>query len=165
MKRVRSFLVANPSDASPSSHTPSNGGLVSFESWHDFRKQVKSQVAAAELEEAIVIDAISKQTIASISQINEQHCQLEKQSEADERVTLFPKWDSQRIATIGEHEFFLNRNVTDFEWHLLEGAKYDVPFRLSYLERLAERHPEGLIASLQGSARAWRDMLAPGRVS
>ncbi|MEM7478686.1 MAG: hypothetical protein AAF483_27190, partial [Planctomycetota bacterium] len=32
-----------------------------------------------------------------------------------------------------------NRNVRDFHWELIEGANREIPFRLSFLERLAEK--------------------------
>ena len=73
-----------------------------------------------------------------------------------------PNWRSEPLGVIRDLDRYANRNVTDFAWSWVEGAKHDLPFRLSYLERGAERNPNGLWAYLLALRAEFRDYLSRG---
>ena len=119
------------------------------------------RVEAAEIE-AIAFDSRTKAVLARFSRMNLEamqpasnfgadgspagrELQLEQaQSDSDhngfEDVQGIKKmWDSVLFARSAGCDFFENRNVQDYYWELLEGARREVPFRLNYLEKRAER--------------------------
>ena len=166
MKRVRDFIVVrNEGDVSKSLRKTAKTKRSRQNSWHDLRKNCKESLQNGEFEPVLVFDTTTKQIVASISSQDEQLQQRSHQNEDGEIIVTLPKWESYSLGRIEAQDLFLNCNATDFEWHLLEGGKYESPFRLSYLERIAERNPDGFIARWARSIHAWRDMLSPGRVA
>lgn len=69
------------------------------------------------------------------------------------------RWRTDPLGAIGGTERFANTNLSDFGWSWVEGAQRDLPFRLNYLERSAERNPEGLMAFMLGLGAEARDLL------
>lgn len=69
------------------------------------------------------------------------------------------RWRSEPLGQIHGIERFANTNLSDFGWSWVEGAKRDLPFRLNYLEREAERNPNGLFAFVLGLQAEARDLL------
>jgi hypothetical protein len=72
---------------------------------------------------------------------------------------LSTRWRTEPLGKIRGVERFANTNVTDFGWSWIEGAKRDLPYRLSFLERQAERNPNGLMAFMLGLRAEARDLL------
>lgn len=166
MKRVRDFIIVQGEEniRIRLRRTPKQS-RQRLASWHEIRKQGKATLQSDEFKPMLIFDATTRQVVASVSGQDEQLKQRSHQTEEGEIILVLPKWESSRLGQVGGQEVFLNCNSTDFEWHLLEGGKYDSPFRLSYFERVAERNPDGFIARWARSFQAWRDMLSPGRVA
>ena len=114
------------------------------------------------------MDGESKEVIARFSSQDLQVYASESGEEIyeEENAETPTRWDSEEFVLEGfEKPFFANRNILDYEWHLLDGATHEVPFRLSYLERKAEMNPNGFVARCHRLMLEWRDMFAPNAVS
>lgn len=72
-----------------------------------------------------------------------------------------PSWRTEPLGVIHGFDRYANRNVSDFGWSWVEGAKHDLPLCLSYIERGAERNPNDLWAHLLALRAEFRDL--PGR--
>lgn len=167
MKRVRDFLVkvgeTGVSDTEASSGGQSEG--TRFSSWHkvwDFVRGRLEEVGSPS--QAIVLDPQTGNVIASFSSYSEQAEEEAAREVSEEEDDQGPpkgpwrQWESVRFATFQGVEFFENRDVKGYHWDLLDGAIHEVPFRLSYWERKAERHPNGVFAYCLGLIGEWRDM-------
>lgn len=165
MKRVRSFdirFLTLPSERSQAASfadvyasiskavLPAAAAVpgVPLESWHATCDLVQSRWEASTDLLAVVLDSTSKRIVACFSDVNladrsmpGQHTAAEDEDEdaADGYTVLNPTWQSLKMVP-SDGGLYENRNVRDFFWEQIEGAKRDVPFRLSYLERFADRH-------------------------
>lgn len=166
MKRVRDFIVVpGVGDIGTRLRKTPKASRNRLASWHDIRKQCRALLSEEEPTSMVIFDAATRQIVACFSTEDEQLKQRSNQTEDGEVIHVLPKWESSSLGQVNGQSYVLNCNSTDFEWHLLEGGKYESPFRLSYLERVAERNPEGFIARWARSIHEWRDMLSPGRVA
>lgn len=119
-------------------------------SWHVLWKSVDEYLQSAENgAEAEVTRPNSSLVIASFSTVDLQEQSIENQVR---------KWESIHFGSYHDREFFVNRNIHDFHWLLLDGAIHEVPYELSYFERKAARNPDGLVAYGIGLMEEWRDM-------
>jgi hypothetical protein len=151
MKRIREFNVSLCSV---------DGGttLQHVSGWHK-AWELAEQAMHDNCVEGRISDAGNKKSpiIAIFSHHNMQ----------DELVDIDPvavktRWRSEPLGNIHGAERFANTNVTDFGWSWVEGAKRDLPFRLSYLERSAERNPNGLFAYMLGLKAEAADLFRKG---
>lgn len=147
MKRIREFKLIIDSASAKREH------LIT--GWHkawDF--------VLASLEEPTsvgrIYDAQAKNS-AIIATFSAYDSNIE--TEADEATTPATRWRSETIHTPSGQTRYAYTNTTDFGWNWVEGAKRELPFRLNYLERDAERNPRGLIARLMEVGAEARDLL------
>ncbi len=147
MKRIREFKVIIDSASGDAEHF--------ITGWHkawDF--------VLANLEEATsvgrIYDAQAKNS-AIIATFSTYDSNIEMQ--VIEAKTPATRWRSEAIHTPTGQTRYAYTNATDFGWNWVEGAKRELPFRLSYLERDAERNPRGIIARLMEVGAEARDLL------
>lgn len=148
MKRIREFkLTLRSEDGLVANHRISG--------WHK-AWELAEQAMQDRCAEGRIYDAQLKHspTIAIFSDRNLQN-ELVDQGTTSSRLS----WRSEPLGVIRGFDRYANRNVTDFGWSWVEGAKHDLPFRLSYLERGAERNPNGLWAHLLALRAEFRDLL------
>ena len=170
MKRAREFAVVfGRTEVDQESVEQVVSEAQQTSSWHKVWEIVENYCATRpEQSEALVLDGESKEVIARFSSQDLQVYASESGEEIyeEENAETPTRWDSEEFVLEGfEKPFFANRNILDYEWHLLDGATHDVPFRLSYLERKAELNPNGLVARCHRLMLEWRDMFAPNAVS
>ncbi len=147
MKRIREFKIIVGSATGEVEHL--------FTGWHmvwDF--------VLASLEEptsvAHIYDAQAKHS-AIIARFSADD--WDNETNVDTAKTPATHWRSEAILTPTGQTRYAIRNVTDFGWYWVEGAKHELPFRLSYFERGAERNPSGVIARLMELGAEARDLL------
>lgn len=150
MKRIREFKLVIGSETGEVEHFVTG--------WHkawDF--------AIASLEEptsvARIYDAQAKHS-AIIVRFSTHESNDETQVTAAKAPAT--RWRSEAIETPSGQTRYAFTNMTDFGWSWVEGAKREVPFRLSYFERDAERNPRGVIARLMEVGAEARDLLRRG---
>lgn len=133
--------------------------LIHFDSWHKTWKRIQKELNDNGVPfEALVIDPKTKRLVASFSLHNQQSLEQENTDSELESPRL---WETDPVEHQGGFDFFCNRNVADFEWILLDGAVHDVPFSLGFLERKANRSPNGIYAYAHQLFGQWRDMFRP----
>ncbi len=71
------------------------------------------------------------------------------------------KWRSEAFQTHTSQTRYALTNMTDFGWKWVEGAERELPFRLNYFERQAERFPQGWIARWMEIWAEARDLIRP----
>ena len=93
-------------------------------------------------------------------------CYRNMQAEQEEILETagIVRWKTE-VVPDANAEFYANYNQTDFGWAWVEGAKRDLPFRLSYFERKAERNPGGSLAFFMGLWAEVRDLFSAPRQS
>lgn len=171
MKRAKDFAVVigqSEFDQEQADQIISDAQRTS--SWHKVWELVEEAFAKADSNrEALVVDVESKELIARFSSEDLQVYASESGESIydEEDETGSPaNWDSVPFDIAGSSTIcFANRNILDYEWHLLDGATHEVPFRLSYLERKAELNPNGIVARWHRLLLEWRDMFSPHAVS
>jgi hypothetical protein len=74
------------------------------------------------------------------------------------------RWVSEPITaeTVEQQACYANRNHSDFGWRWIDGSQHEVPYRLTFIERKAERNPDGIWARGLGLVAELRDMLRVG---
>ncbi len=149
MKRIREFRVTL-------CHL--DGGITAQDvsGWHK-AWELAEQAMHDDCVEGRIADARAKRA-PMIAIFSHHNFQDELADVADQAVKT--KWRSEPLGKIKEAERFANTNLTDFGWTWVEGAKRDLPFRLNYFERGAERNPEGLLALMLGLRAEARDLLS-----
>lgn len=157
MKRLDSYLAVFgssdlPLDSDFGSSKTHFGESKLFTSWHkacDFVRQSFESGEIAGGKDGFIVDAKTKRVVIRFSaagiETNERESAVGDAWEAKSRGSLD---DGRRVIEFS--------NVRDFAWEFLEGAKRDVPFRLSYLERNAER--KSWCKSLLMEVQKFRDM-------
>lgn len=70
-------------------------------------------------------------------------------------------WRSEPFHTSDGQTRYALANMTDFGWKWVEGAERELPFRLNYFERNAERYPQGWIARTMELWAEIRDLFRP----
>ena len=160
-----------PDDRLKFSEVPSGKSLHSWHKVWDYIAESCQETEGAEVWQ--IVDPVGKLLIASVSKNNlqredEARIHAENSEREDQDDDLPPEssriWFSSVFATKNGHELFINRNTQDFYWELVDGATHEVPFRLSYLERKAERNPDGLFAYCLGWVGQLSDMFSKKRV-
>lgn len=158
MKRLHHFGIDIRSEADSGAPVKTEN-LIHFDSWHKTWKRIQKELNDTKVPfEALVIDPKTKRLVASFTLHNQQNLEQEDTDSEQEVPRL---WETDSVEHDGEFAFFCNRNVADFEWMLLEGARHDVPFQLGFLERKANRSPNGIYAYLHQMFGQWRDMFTP----
>ncbi|MFN3189343.1 MAG: hypothetical protein ACE361_02380 [Aureliella sp.] len=122
------------------------GNPDTFESWHKACDSISDRMNQAEsAREAIAVDAKSNRILVRFSQSD-----LDPGNDDDlDRNGSEASSESARIWNTvhfnkpqdGETLIYENRNIVDFHWEMPNGARRDVPFRLTLLERNAESNP------------------------
>lgn len=139
MKRIREFRVSLNS---------TDGGITQQDvnGWHK-AWELAEQAMHDDCVEGRILDAGNHKSpiIAIFSHHNMQDELVDIASDA-----VKTRWRSEPLGNIHGAERFANTNLSDFGWSWVEGAKRDLPFRLSYLERQAEHNPNGLLALMLG---------------
>lgn len=129
---------------------------IRLASWHKTCQAVLDRLSeeSGSKREAVVFDSKTKSVLARFSRQNlesttttdEEEFANKESNDDYEENTVTKDWDSVAFAKIGGDGFeggdsiYENRNVRDYHWELLVGAQREVPFRLSYLERNAEKN-------------------------
>ena len=163
MRRVRLFqtLIGSTEQLSNISDLDSHQGQSeSFVSWHKTCKYITESIQAhgesdsdGDLE-AAVFDARTAELLARFSTTNlsmwSRPVKSESGSVASEASMVrmdqphgphgSPLWESVKFGEFDGQTYYENRNVNQFYWELVEGARREVPFRLSYLELKAENN-------------------------
>ncbi len=163
MKRIHQFQLHQVSQL-PDTWSEAGAQLMAdgaeapvFSSWHKLLKALKNRSGEEFVDHSwLVLDMKHAEIVACIGATNLQSLQ---ETTSDELPTeSLPRWETNRFAQLGEQVIFENRNFSGFHWQLLDGAVHEVPLRLSYLERKAERNPNGMFAYCLGLVGQWRDM-------
>ncbi|MCA9194510.1 MAG: hypothetical protein KDB03_22220 [Planctomycetales bacterium] len=164
MKRVHEFLVETLAAKGVSRHP--------YSSWHRVWEHA-SDAFFSKQATTLVYDPLQTDTVIAIfSASNLQHhpaqasCLIESASNSAPFLDNL-RWVSQRVPKHEPHmqtsddiHFYINMNISEFYWGQVEGAKHELPFRLSFLERRAEQNPDSLWARGLGLFEQWRDMLS-----
>lgn len=167
MKRIRDFrVVLGQSEVDLEQIDVVAETAFQTSSWHKVWETIEAHFDAhPDQARAAVLDMEFKAVVASFSSTDMQLYIDDNDGDTDagERDTRpqRPLWDSVPMAKGEQTQYFANRNIDEYEWHLLDGAKHEVPFRLSYLERTAENNPNGIVARVHRLLLEWRDMVAP----
>jgi hypothetical protein len=148
MKRIREFTLTLCDEDGSSTSQSVNG-------WHKAWELAESALCSHAIEGRILDTFIKKSPMIAVFS----HHNFEDELADIARSAVKTRWRSESLGNIRGVERFANTNVTDFGWSWVEGAKRDLPFRLSYLERQAERNPEGLMAFMLGLRAEARDLL------
>lgn len=175
MKRVRIFDLSFQPRPLLESHTADdlvrykstrllkviNAPVQTSDGWHETCEMVQQRLASEDSCQAIVFDSIAKRVVAQFSSENLSLVEtpanlLETEEFEADSLPCRQAWSSLPLNTEGADLVYENRNVRDFFWDQIEGARRDVPFRLGYFERLAERHQ--VFAYPLGLVREWQDM-------
>lgn len=95
--------------------------------------------------EVVIVDIQTASVLARFSKVNLEswrngYSKGKSNSSRKERQPPKP-WDSMSFMNRGESRFFENRNLVDFQWHWVDGASGEEPFRRSRLERAADQSP------------------------
>jgi hypothetical protein len=147
MKRIRDFKVTIGAQAAAVEH------LVT--GWHK-----AWDLAVSSLEEPTnvchIYDAQAKHS-AVIARFAAHDLQDELVATAEDKHPT--RWRSETIHTANGQTRFACCNLTDFGWNWVEGAERELPFRLNYFERDAERNPRGMIARLMEVGAEARDLM------
>ncbi len=148
MRRIREFTVSL-------SNLDGSTTMQHVSGWHK-AWELAEQAMHDNCVEGRILDAGSKKApiIAIFSHHNFQDELADIASDA-----IRTRWRSEPLGNIHGAERFANTNLSDFGWSWVEGAKRDLPFRLNYLERGAERNPDGLIAFMLGLKAEASDLL------
>lgn len=110
-----------------------------------------SQLAAGSSErdeEAPLSGSESGNSTDSASEPLDDHSQSQPSAKIIQRVDSPISWDTElvRLGDARMPSLFANRNAIDFQWGWVDGAKHEVPFRLSGLARTSRHAPRGLRA-------------------
>lgn len=162
MQRVSSFeVVFHNASHQQLQASPNSEMRTRFQSWHktcqfiherfnDLPPQAWS--ASGQSPEAVAYDGRTRSILARFTPQNLELEDVQIESVPSlspgsqsavlgltaESVSSVKSWDSVLFAHAAGGDIFENRNVRDFYWELLEGARREVPFRLSFLEKQAE---------------------------
>lgn len=176
VKRVRQFhvcisdvadSVASSDRSSPIPSAKASNDVASerwlFDSWHKLWDSVVTRLSETPDEiEVTVFDQKLRQIVAHFSNVNLQSrdeaaaVPTKAELETGEKPKSSTSWESIAISEAGSSTLYENRNVQDYYWDLLEGARREVPFRLTYFERKA-KHNSAFAFGL-GLIQEWRDM-------
>jgi hypothetical protein len=86
----------------------------------------------------------------------------EDEDEEETRASVvYPRWETEKIGEMAGHNLYVNRNLSNYHWQLLDGARFEVPFRLGLLESLMERYPNGTLAYCLDVAQEFCDRVLP----
>lgn len=149
MKRVRSFKIricaADP--AFGENRFEPSQDCIATEGWHNTCQEVVARLVAARSNcsedsphalEAQVFDSVTNRLLARFSEHNLELLAGANVDETGEQLLETRVWETVDFLLDENCKLNENRNVRDFQWELLDGAKRAVPFRLNYLERQAE---------------------------
>ncbi len=161
MQRVRNFVVKlGPSSsnlkARESVESPEVLGSVS---WHKSCDLITEKLEQNPDWIAEVLPVRSTKVIARFSRENLAELEYQQRELDDEDPASVGKtvWQSVGLKSDDGRELFENRNVRDFHWDLLDGARRESPFALSTVESLAGRNSlAGFIYSL---VQQYKDLL------
>jgi hypothetical protein len=168
MKRVRLYRLQFVNQASSvvaadilNAGAGENGSLGESEtltSWHKVWDVACRHLSSdAQPLETVVIDPETNHVIATFTLTNQQIALApdadaldagavdDDEQDYDQQAvpSQFPRWESEMICSRGGRTLFINRNASHFHWQLLDGARHEVPFRLSFLELFLDRHSIG----------------------
>lgn len=166
MKRIREFRLFWLRHSDPSTNPDGwcetgENIAIEFSSWHRLWNHVKSLLRDSPDRQILIVDPQTEDAIAVFSPWNLQMIQEDAaDDQEDTSDSAEPRWDSHRFRMNIDTPFYENRNHSGFHWQLLDGAELEVPLRLSYLERKAERNPDGWFAYCLALVGQWRDMFA-----
>lgn len=164
MKRVRHFevLVIGPSEG---------GDEESFEmsSWHRIHDLARERLAAGSSEVQVKVSTGEVVAIFSDQDLRAEEEETAKppprngfydpNDEADvDSKTERRSWETVKFSDSNDRQWCENRNVKDFFWQLLDGARHELPFSLNYFERKALNNPNGLYAYGMSLVHQWNDM-------
>lgn len=147
MKRIREFKVIIDSASGEMEHIITGW----HKAWDFVLASLEEPTSVARIYDAQVKRSAIIVTFSADDSISE--------TQANATKTPDTRWRSEAIRTPSGQTRYAYSNTTDFGWNWVEGAKRELPFRLSYLERDAERNPQGIIARLMEVGAEARDLL------
>ncbi|MEM8732943.1 MAG: hypothetical protein AAGG44_01885 [Planctomycetota bacterium] len=154
MKRVGEFeiyyLNRNRLDSSERRMGKEDWGKpATFESWHKACDSIAAKLvaeSAENIDEAVAVDAKTTRILARFSSEdldpgNEDDLNRSDSDSSKESVRAWNTVHFNKPTDESETLIYENRNIVDFHWEMPDGARRDVPFRLTLLERNAESNP------------------------
>lgn len=131
---------------------------VNLDSWHKacdlmLERLAENRELVAEVTPAKCNKVIARFCSESLAEIAFEKLGLN----AEETVPLDKTvWRSVRLSSDDQQPIFENRNIRDFHWDQLDGAKRDSPYELTSVERAASRN--GLVGFLYSLVRQYIDL-------
>jgi hypothetical protein len=158
MKRLHSHLAFfGPSELPMEADLRTNikrlGKPNPFTSWHKACEYIAERFKSGEVEDGndgFLVDPTTKRVVIrfAVRMESDSDDKSWKEGDAWKTVTSSRLDDGRCLVELS--------NTRDFAWELLDGAKREVPFRLNYLERNAER--KSWCKSLLMELQKYRDM-------
>ncbi len=163
LKRVRKFILKI---GVGSSANVSTAALIkpdyteNLDSWHRACEVIAEKLSGDETLQAEVFPQGCHRVIARFAAHNLYDLETSNSHPESEETTevVTSVWRSVRFPLSENVEIFENRNTLDFHWDLLDGARRDVPFALTRLERSAQRSRIG--GYIYSVIQQWKDMFA-----
>ncbi len=147
MKRIRKFRVTSSRDTEVFN--------IEVSGWHkawDLAIENMRQGCS----ECRVYDAEARHS-GVVASFSDRDMQAELEDIASDAIKT--RWRTEPLLKQTGMALFANHNTTEFGWSWVEGATHDLPYRLGFFEKGAERNPDGLLAFVLGLRNEAMDLL------